>query len=154
MQSKDFLAPSPGRVYEELKTLAEKAKTGQWQQYRHGRQVWDYLELGDRRGNWQTFRRAVLCRPVAQDRQRLLDYARPRSILYTNLGRGQTIDQRLAAAGQEHYLKAEPLLIFLKVNRNITLAQAAWRKKKLRFFKTGESGQANFLARDVTKNFL
>jgi len=100
-----------GRIYEELKTLAEKAETGQWRQYRSNQQqVWDYLELGVRRGSWETFRRALLCRPVAEGRQRLLDYARPLSILYTNLGMGQTIDQRLAAAGQEHYLAAEGII--------------------------------------------
>lgn len=99
-----------GRIYEELKTLAEKAEGGQWRQYRNGQQVWDYLELGDRRGTWKMFRRAFLCRPVAEGRQRLLDYARPLSIFYTNLGMGQTIDQRLAAGGQQHYLEATGII--------------------------------------------
>jgi hypothetical protein len=94
-----------GRVYAELQTLAEQAETGQWQHYRNQQQVWDYLELGDRRGTRKMFRRAFLCRPVAEGRQRLLDYARPLSILYTNLGMGQAIDQRLAAAGRRHYLE-------------------------------------------------
>ncbi|MBM4449057.1 MAG: IS1380 family transposase [Chloroflexi bacterium] len=99
-----------GRVYDELKALAEQAETGQWRQYRNGRQVWDYLELGDRRGTWKAFRRAFLCRPVTEGRQRLLDYARPLSIFYTNLGMGQAIDERLAAAGREHYLEAEGII--------------------------------------------
>jgi hypothetical protein len=99
-----------GRVYGELQTLAEKAETGQWRQYRNQQQVWDYLELGDRRGTWKTFRRAFLCRPVAEGRQRLLDYVRPLSIFYTNLGMGQAIDQRLAAVGQQHYLEAEGII--------------------------------------------
>jgi hypothetical protein len=75
-----------GRVYGELKTLAEKTEIGQWQQYRNQQQVWDYLEPGDRRGTWKTFRRAFLCRPVTEGRQRLLDYVRPLSIFYTNWG--------------------------------------------------------------------
>jgi len=99
-----------GRIYGELQTLAENAETGQWQQYRNQQQVWDYLELGDRRGSWKRFRRAVLCRPVTEGRQRLLDYVRPLSIFYTNLGMGQTIDQHLAASGQAHYLEAEGLI--------------------------------------------
>jgi hypothetical protein len=99
-----------GRVYEELKTLAEKAQTGQWQHYRNQRQVWDYLELGDRRRTWKRFRRAFLCRPVAEGRQWLLDYVRPLSILYNNLGMGQTIDARLAAVGQNHHLEAEGII--------------------------------------------
>jgi len=99
-----------GRVYEEMTTLAEKAESGQWQQYRNQQQVWDYLELGDRRGTWKTFRRAFLCRPVTEGRQRLLDYVRPLSIFYTNLGMGQAIDQRLAAAGLKHHLEAKGII--------------------------------------------
>jgi hypothetical protein len=99
-----------GRLYEELQALAEKAETGQWRPYRHRQQVWEYLELGDRRRTWQRFRRAVLCRPVTEDRQQLLDYVRPLSIFYTNLGMGQAIDQRLAAVGQKHYVEAEGLI--------------------------------------------
>jgi len=99
-----------GRVYEELQTLAENAESGQWRQYRNQQQVWDYLELGDRRGSWKTFRRAVLCRPVTENRQRLLSYVRPLSIFYTNLGMGQAIDQRLTAVGQKHYWEAEGLI--------------------------------------------
>jgi hypothetical protein len=75
-----------GRIYEELQVLAEKAGTGQWQHYQNRQQVWDYLELGDRRRTWKTFRRAFLCRPVTAGRQRLLEYVRPLSIFYTNLG--------------------------------------------------------------------
>lgn len=99
-----------GRVYAELQTLAEQAEIGQWQQYRNRQQVWDYLELGDRRGTWKRFRRAFLCRPVTEGRQRLLDYVRPLSIFYTNLGMGQAIDDRLTAAGREQYLEPEGII--------------------------------------------
>jgi len=99
-----------GRIYEDLKTLAEQAEAGQWRLYRNRQQSWDYLELGDRRGSWDCFRRAVLCRPVATGKQRLLDFARPLTILYTNLGMGQSIDQYLTAVGQEHYLEAEGII--------------------------------------------
>ena len=99
-----------GRIYEELQTLAEKAEAGQWKPYRNRQQVWDYLELGDRRRTWKTFRRAFLCRPVTEGRQRLLDYVRPLSIFYTNLGMGQAIDERLAAVDQQHYLGAKGII--------------------------------------------
>ena len=99
-----------GRIYEDLKTLAEKAEAGQWRLYRHRQQSWEYLELGDRRGSWNCFRRALLCRPVVVGKQRLLDFARPLTILYTNLGMGQSIDQYLTAVGQEHYLEAEGII--------------------------------------------
>jgi hypothetical protein len=50
-----------------------EAGTPQELQVTSGQQVWDYLELGDHRGTWKMFRRAFLCRPMADGRQRLLD---------------------------------------------------------------------------------
>jgi hypothetical protein len=99
-----------GRIYEELKTLAERAETDQWRPYRNHQQAWDYLELGECRGSWEVFRRAFLCRPVAKGKQRLLEFARPLTILYTNLGMGQEIDDRLVKVDQGHYLEAEGII--------------------------------------------
>ena len=53
--------------------------------------------MGDRRGNWKKFRRALFCQPVYEDRQRLLEFARPDQILYTNLGCGSGVDEQLRA---------------------------------------------------------
>jgi hypothetical protein len=100
-----------GRIFEGLKVMAEKAAPSQWGRYRKGKQSWDYLELGDRRGSWESFRRAFLCRPVvAEGKQLVFEFVRPLSILYTNLGMGQGIDELVKAAGVEHYLQAEGII--------------------------------------------
>ena len=78
--------------------------------YQNGDQEWRYVELGDRRGNWKKFRRALFCQPLYEDRQRLLEFARPDQILYTNLGCGSGVDEQLRAAGLERWLEAEALL--------------------------------------------
>ena len=72
---------------------------------KRGSRVERYVELGDRRGNWKKFRRALFCQPLYEDRQRLLEFARPDQILYTNLGCGSGVDPRL-----ERWLEAEALL--------------------------------------------
>jgi hypothetical protein len=99
-----------GRIYEEIQTLAERADGSQWRRYQNHQQSWDYLEFGDRRGNWDSFRRAILCRPIVTSKQRLLELARPLSIYYTNLGRGGEIDQRLTAIGLQHACLAEKII--------------------------------------------
>ena len=58
--------------------------------------------VGDRRGCWKRFRRAIFCSPYYQERQRLLRSARPDTILYTKLGLGDRIDEQLRQAGLEH----------------------------------------------------
>ena len=56
------------------------------------------------------FRRALFCQPLYEDRQRLLEFARPDQILYTNLGCGSGVDEELRAARLERWLEAEALL--------------------------------------------
>ena len=82
----------------------------QWRRYQKRRQAWDYLEYGDRRGSWRHFQRVILCRAVETGPQRLLPFARPLSIYYTNLGMGGVIDQLLAAMGQRQLCSAQDII--------------------------------------------
>jgi len=66
--------------------------------------------LGDRRGNWKRFRRALFCRPLYEDTQRLLEFARPDQILYTNLGCGTPLDEQFREAGLDHWLRADAVI--------------------------------------------
>lgn len=99
-----------GRIFDDIQKFAERTPNGQWRRYQNRQQAWDFLEYGDRRGSWDTFWRAILCRPVATGPQRLLAFARPLSIYYTNLGMGGVIDQQLAAVGREQACQAEQII--------------------------------------------
>ena len=68
------------------------------------------MEFGDRRGNWSIFRRAFYCRPVYEGTQQLLHFARPETVLYTNLGMGAEVDKQLEDAGVGHWLKAAGII--------------------------------------------
>jgi hypothetical protein len=72
--------------------------------------VWDYIEFGDRRGNWDEFRRAIFCRPKYEDKQMLLKFARPDTVIYTNLGIGASIDEGLCNAGMEKMLTTQGII--------------------------------------------
>lgn len=76
----------------------------QWSTHRNKQQEWSFFEFGDRRRTWKHFRRAILCRPAYEDRQRLLEFARPDTLIYANIGMGGPIDAML------HKAKAEGLL--------------------------------------------
>ena len=81
-----------------------------WTRYQDRRTVWEYVEFGDRRGKWNRFRRAIYCRKASQDRQLLCDFARSQTVFYTNLGRGEKIDERLRAAGFAHLMEPERII--------------------------------------------
>ncbi len=99
-----------GRLYENLRPVLEGHDAAAWDEYRNGDQVWEYVDFRDRRGTWKRFRRAIFLRPRTEGGQLLLTFARPESILYTNIGMGEKIDAYLRRCGREDALKATSLI--------------------------------------------
>jgi len=99
-----------GKLYNDIKAFAAQAPASVWSEYKRLDQVWRYLEFGNRRGNWKKMRRAILSRPLAEDGQWLLEFARPDTVLYTNLGMGEDIDRLLQDAGLAHWTEPEHVI--------------------------------------------
>jgi len=99
-----------GKLYKDIKQYAGRCPAEQWRTHRNKQQEWSYLEFGDKRGSWKRLRRAIFCRPVYEDRQRLLEFARPDTLIYTNIGTDGKIDTLLRDAGYESLLDAGSLL--------------------------------------------
>jgi hypothetical protein len=101
-----------GKLYGDLKELARGVDRSMWSTYDNGRQRWEYLEFGDRRQSWEKtgWRRAFYTRPIYEDEQRLLEFARPDTILYTNLGQGGPIDALLRAAEWAEWTTPERII--------------------------------------------
>ena len=89
-----------GKLYPDIKEAVQAMTPAAWRQYQTKEQVWDYIEFCDRRGSWKKSRRAIYCRPRQEGAQLLMEFARPDTILYTNLGAGEEIDEQLICAGQ------------------------------------------------------
>ena len=90
-----------GKLYDDIGTFVSNCDTSVWGRYENENQVWDYVEFGDRRGSWKRFRRCIFCRPVYEDKQMLFKFARPDTMIYTNLGMGESIDDQLRKVGME-----------------------------------------------------
>lgn len=97
-----------GKLYEDVRSFAESVPAGGWRRLRKGKVEWEWTEFGDRRGSWKKFRRAFYCRlAVDGSGQRRFEFARPDSVIYTNLGRGGAVDRSFRAAGEGARLQAE-----------------------------------------------
>ena len=99
-----------GKLYNDIKDYVGMVDSAEWKQYRNKDQVWDYVEFMDKRGSWTKARRALYCRPWYEDSQLVMDFARPDTILYTNLGMGETIDDLLTNAGRHDLVGAEKVI--------------------------------------------
>ena len=101
---------SGGKLYKDVKTVVASYPSQSWQTYVNKAQEWRYIEFGDRRGSWDRFRRMIFCRPTYENRQILLEFARPDTIIYTNLGMGGPLDEGLIEAGAGDLLEAANII--------------------------------------------
>jgi len=101
-----------GKLHEDVTELARGMDSSLWSTYDNGYQLWEYFEFGDRRPSWKRtgWRRAFYTRPAYEDAQRLLEFARPDTVLYTNVGQGGPIDGRLQKAGCSEWTTAERII--------------------------------------------
>ena len=99
-----------GKLYGDLTAYVASLLPNVWSRYQKGESAWDFVESGDRRESWKIFRRAIFCRPLCEERQYLLELSRPDTVLYTNLGRGEAIDERLRACGMLELVKPEKII--------------------------------------------
>ena len=99
-----------GRLSQDVKEYARQADPGLWVSLKKERQEWQVLEFGHRCGNWKRLRRFFYTRPAYEEEQRLLDFARPDTVLVTNLGRGERIDTLLKAAGLGDWVQPEKIV--------------------------------------------
>ena len=100
-----------GRLLSDLKKQVGQWPAEGWSKYDDGKAEWEYVEIGDRRRCWERFRRAVFMRCVRErNGQGILDFARPDTVIYTNLGLGGPIDDALRAAGHGDRIAAEAII--------------------------------------------
>ncbi len=101
-----------GRLYDAIRDRAQRHPEDAWKILDRKPQQWRYFEFEDQREAWSRSRRAIFCQPLYEDRQRLLKFARPDTVIYTNLGQGQEIDALLGSAGHTDMLDAAELISF------------------------------------------
>jgi hypothetical protein len=78
-----------GKMYSDLKEYLSQIPQEYYNEYSNKQNVWHYVELGDRRRNWKEcgFLRAIYTRFITDDNgQVLMEFSRPDTILYTNMG--------------------------------------------------------------------
>ena len=96
-----------GKLYKGVQGYLGSLDSSGFSVYNKGDQTWDFVEFGDKPGSWSRYRRAIFCRPAYENRQRLLEFSRPDTLIYTNLGMGQVVDEHLRAAGKKDFLSPE-----------------------------------------------
>lgn len=105
-----------GKAYSDINSIIAKMPYNSWQHY-YGKgdvedgRIWEYMELGDRRGSWDKFRRMIVSRPFKNKIGQLyLPTSHFCQIIYTNLGMGQKIDSQLSDCGYGYMTTADGVI--------------------------------------------
>jgi len=100
-----------GKIYDDIRHYLSAVPTDCWQEYENKEQIWDYLEMGDCRGSWKQFRRMFYCQArFDENDQMVLDFARPDTVIYTNLGVDEKITEQFHKARLDRYLTAAGII--------------------------------------------
>lgn len=101
-----------GKLYKDKHAMVEASGDKCWNQFERSdkKDIWEYMEFGSRRGNWKKFRRAFYCRLINNGKQLYLPGCRPDTVIITNLGQVQQIDELLKQAGAEYSLQPQAIV--------------------------------------------
>ncbi len=105
-----------GKMYGDIKEHIKKIPATEYKKFK-GNGIWSYVEFGNKLKSWNKFRRAIFTTlETEKNGQLILDFAKPETILYTNLRRIQWIGQdstfveQLKKAGKEDLLTADSII--------------------------------------------
>jgi len=99
-----------GKMYKGVKEYVSTQAEREWKTYNNGHQEWEYMEFGYRCESWNKFYRAIYTRVSSDDKQRLLDFARPDNVILTNIGVNSRVLINCGAKEQRRLMKAEAII--------------------------------------------
>lgn len=102
-----------GKIYQDIKTYVGKLPEEQFCKYSKGLNSWGYCEFGNKRQSWSGYWRTIYAKPICEDDgQLIMEFARPETIIYTNLGMNNEITESLEALhdGSEQEISPEGII--------------------------------------------
>ncbi len=99
-----------GKMYKDIKDLIGKLPIDSYKKFK-GKGIWSYVEFENKLKSWKKYRRAIFTTLETEENgQMLLDFARPDTILYTNIGQDPKFIEQLKKAGKEDLITADSII--------------------------------------------
>ena len=100
-----------GKIYEDIKGYIQELPDATFREYAKNKVVWNYVEFGNKLKSWSKFRRCIFTHLKRDENgQYVIGFAKPDSVIYTNIGMCKEADYRLKAAGGNHYFEAKTII--------------------------------------------
>lgn len=99
-----------GKMYNDIKDYIKEVPADEYTKFK-GNGIWNYIELGNKLKCWNKFRRTIFTTLESDEKgQIILDFARPDTILYTNLGQDAEFIEQLRKIGKDALLTADSII--------------------------------------------
>lgn len=99
-----------GKLYDDITRYVGQLPRSDFKEFEGEHSVWGYCEFGNKLKSWGKYRRAIYTTLICEDEQLLLEFARPDTLLYTNIGQSPELDERLIQAGYGEYMSADKII--------------------------------------------
>ena len=100
-----------GKLYEDLKEYIGALPGESFGELTKDKVLWDYTEFASKLKSWSKFRRCIFTRLQRDETgQYVMDFEKPDTIIYTNIGNCPEADKKLKAAGGTSYFEAETIV--------------------------------------------
>lgn len=101
-----------GKMYRDIKDAITAIPDEEFFEYKKNGKTWFYTEFMDKRKSWDSKWRAIYSKPLTDEKgQVLLEFARPETIMYTNIGMDNWITQRILSVKESTATSISPQAI-------------------------------------------
>lgn len=99
------------KIYSTAKTYISQLNQYSFDTFIKGDYAWSYSEIGSSLLEWKKFRRAIFTKlQYDKNGQLLMDFNKPSSLIYTNIGNNKIADNKLRNAGYSHLFDAKEII--------------------------------------------
>ena len=100
-----------GKIYEDIKGYVKEIPVKNFGEISKNKAIWNFVEFGNKLKSWPKFRRCIFTKLHRdQNGQYVMDFGKPNTVIYTNIGLCEEADQRLRKAGGAHCFEAETII--------------------------------------------
>lgn len=99
------------KIYGDVKQYVQDIPADNFSEYRKNKAIWNFIEFGNKLKSWTKFRRCIftkLCRD--EEGQYVMQFDKPDTVIYTNIGTCKEADEKLRTAGGEHYFETGTII--------------------------------------------
>ena len=96
-----------GKMYSERKERVARQPPSHWQSYANERQQWSWVELLYGCKDWDWEHRSFYTRPVYEQGQQLLEFARPDNVILTNIDEAHPAIRRMPEPQRRQWLEGQ-----------------------------------------------